>query len=212
MDDVHKTRGLRLKYLRKEILGDISQTDFLAKLDNYSQGSYSAIERGERKIPLELLEKIREVYGVSIDWLLYGEGFPLKNNPEKINLSNLDVIDMSNQNFFANRDISKKGLLEVDLERTTISPFGNIKETFAEYEAKLKAQDEELKKIDAQIAIAHEDIADARTEMLEDSKEIVSNLAESALSTIEIAKRLAGLENQNQKLIDIILNLSAKKI
>lgn len=52
----------------KELRGSTSQT-FLAKKLNIPQPTYSKYERGDREPNIELLCKIADYYGVSLDYL-----------------------------------------------------------------------------------------------------------------------------------------------
>lgn len=66
---------LRLKDMRED--RDIKQKD-LAEYLNISQNTYSYYENGHRQIPLEVLAKLADYYGVSVDYLL-----GLTENPKR---------------------------------------------------------------------------------------------------------------------------------
>ena len=70
-----KTIGLRLKSL---VLSEgITQKEF-AKRVNFSDKYISDIIRGRTAPSLILLERIKSVFNVSMDWLLTGKGPPTK--------------------------------------------------------------------------------------------------------------------------------------
>ena len=57
----------RIRNLRED--RDLKQED-LAKLLNCTQACYSHYESGKRDIPTDVLQKLSDFYGVSIDYLL----------------------------------------------------------------------------------------------------------------------------------------------
>ena len=57
----------RIRDLREDT--DMSQTTF-AKLLGMSQTGYSKYETGENDIPTEILIKLAEIYGTSVDYIL----------------------------------------------------------------------------------------------------------------------------------------------
>ena len=57
----------RLRDLRED--SDRNQTD-LAKLLGMSQTGYSKYETGENEVPVSVLEKLADIYHVSVDYLL----------------------------------------------------------------------------------------------------------------------------------------------
>lgn len=60
----------------KTVRGSLSQEAFAEKI-SASQSAVTAWERGEGQFPKgDMLHKIREVFGVNINWLLTGEGAP----------------------------------------------------------------------------------------------------------------------------------------
>lgn len=63
-------RTERLKSIR--LLLGFTQKQFAEKLGMSREG-YQKLERGENNISLDVLEKLKTVYGVSADYLLYGE-------------------------------------------------------------------------------------------------------------------------------------------
>lgn len=65
----------RIRNLRED--ADLTQTELGKKL-NIPQRTYSYYENGERTIPLEVLIKIAEFHGVSVDYLL-----GLTDNPKR---------------------------------------------------------------------------------------------------------------------------------
>ena len=58
----------RIKNLRED--NDLTQK-YLSKLLNISQVAYSYYELNKRSIPLNLLCKLADFYGTSVDYLLY---------------------------------------------------------------------------------------------------------------------------------------------
>lgn len=58
---------LRIRDLRED--GEYSQK-FIAEYLMCDQSLYSKYERGEREIPLRLILKLAELYGVSLDYLV----------------------------------------------------------------------------------------------------------------------------------------------
>lgn len=61
---------MRLKELRNA--RKLKQTD-IAEVLACSQGVYSRYESGEREPPFDIIKKLAEFYGVSIDYLMGGE-------------------------------------------------------------------------------------------------------------------------------------------
>lgn len=57
----------RLKNLRED--NDYKQ-EYIGAVLNIHQRTYSRYERGERTIPLELLSKLADFYGTSVDYLM----------------------------------------------------------------------------------------------------------------------------------------------
>jgi transcriptional regulator with XRE-family HTH domain len=51
----------------------MSQAEFARRI-GVSQGHFSHVERGEKEIGAEILLRIRQEFGKSIEWLLTGEG------------------------------------------------------------------------------------------------------------------------------------------
>jgi len=58
---------MRLREIRED--RDLNQS-FIAKLLNIKQNTYSQYETGNRQIPIELLIKLADFYGVSVDYIL----------------------------------------------------------------------------------------------------------------------------------------------
>jgi transcriptional regulator with XRE-family HTH domain len=56
----------------RELRGAERQIDFAPPL-GITQGQLSKMERGETAPPLAMLLRLRERYGVSVDWILTGE-------------------------------------------------------------------------------------------------------------------------------------------
>lgn len=59
--------GQRLAQAREAL--SLSQVE-AAKLIGISQGTYSGYETGTRRINLPMLQRIADVYGVTVDWLI----------------------------------------------------------------------------------------------------------------------------------------------
>lgn len=57
----------RIRDLRED--RDLRQ-EYLAKVLNCTQACYSRYERGDRYIPTDVLQKLADFYGVSVDYLL----------------------------------------------------------------------------------------------------------------------------------------------
>jgi len=64
--------GERIKYFRKR--QGINQREFAKKLE-YSYGYIADLERGRQKPSREFLEKLRDVFGISGDYILHGDLF-----------------------------------------------------------------------------------------------------------------------------------------
>lgn len=64
---------LRIKDLRED--HDLTQKQ-VSQLLMCDQSLYSKYERGERTIPLELLIKLGDYYGVSLDYLTFRSNVP----------------------------------------------------------------------------------------------------------------------------------------
>lgn len=60
----------RLVALREKL--DMDQTTF-AKSLGIEKNTYNAYERGKRPLTIETAKKIRRRYGISVDWLLFGD-------------------------------------------------------------------------------------------------------------------------------------------
>ena len=72
--------GERLKKIRQE--RKISQNDF-AEMLNVSRSTYLLVEKGEREINFKMIESLNKQFGVSSDWLLFGESKNTSNNIEE---------------------------------------------------------------------------------------------------------------------------------
>lgn len=57
----------RIKNLRED--SDLSQ-EYLGKILNVAQRTYSRYETGERAIPIEVFIKLADFYGTSVDYLI----------------------------------------------------------------------------------------------------------------------------------------------
>jgi DNA-binding XRE family transcriptional regulator len=60
----------RLIALREKL--DLDQVKF-AKSLGIEKNTYNAYERGKRQLTMETAKKIRKKYGISVDWLLFGD-------------------------------------------------------------------------------------------------------------------------------------------
>ena len=63
--------GERIRLLRKTL--GLNQEDFAEKLE-MKQRVLSNIERGERELLGTEIKKLREVFKVNADWIVFGEG------------------------------------------------------------------------------------------------------------------------------------------
>lgn len=77
----------RLKILRED--RDLTQGD-ISKFLHVTQVAYSYYELNRRSIPLELLSKLADYYGTSIDYLLYRTDV-FEPYPKQVNSPNDDV-------------------------------------------------------------------------------------------------------------------------
>ncbi len=68
--EIKKERAERLKTIR--LLAGLTQKQFAAQLGMSREG-YQKLECGYNNISLDVLEGLKRVYGVSADYLLYGE-------------------------------------------------------------------------------------------------------------------------------------------
>ncbi|MCD7854005.1 MAG: helix-turn-helix domain-containing protein [Clostridiales bacterium] len=57
----------RIRNLRED--NDLTQSD-MGKYLNISQRAYSYYEGGDRAVPVEILSKIADLYGTSVDYLI----------------------------------------------------------------------------------------------------------------------------------------------
>ena len=60
----------RLAQLREKL--KVDQVTF-AKSLGIEKNTYNAYERGKRPLTIETAKKIRRKYGISVDWLLFGD-------------------------------------------------------------------------------------------------------------------------------------------
>ena len=70
---------IRLKQLRTE--NDVSQSD-IAKLLDVTRQAYSRYERGDREPDLEMLCKLADYYGVTVDYLIGHESKSIMDRPD----------------------------------------------------------------------------------------------------------------------------------
>lgn len=70
---------IRLKQLRTE--NDVSQSD-IAKLLDVTRQAYSRYERGEREPDLEMLCKLADYYGVTVDYLIGHDSNAIMDRPD----------------------------------------------------------------------------------------------------------------------------------
>lgn len=68
--DKRKERTERIKAVR--LLLGLTQKQFAEALGMSREG-YQKLERGENNISTDVLEKLNDIYGISADYLLYGE-------------------------------------------------------------------------------------------------------------------------------------------
>lgn len=62
--------AIRLAALREKL--ELDQASF-AKALGIEKNTYNAYERGKRPLTIETAKKIRRRYGISVDWLLFGD-------------------------------------------------------------------------------------------------------------------------------------------
>lgn len=69
-NEVKKERGQRVKEIR--LMTGLTQKEFAREL-RMSREGYQKLECGYNNVSLDVLEGLKRVYGVSSDYLLYGE-------------------------------------------------------------------------------------------------------------------------------------------
>lgn len=67
---IKKERADRIKQIR--VLTGMTQKQFAEEL-RMSREGYQKLERGENNVSLDVLESLKRVYGISADYILYGE-------------------------------------------------------------------------------------------------------------------------------------------
>ena len=72
---------MRLKELRKA--KKLKQID-IAEMLSCSQGVYSRYESGEREPPFDIMKKLAEIYGVTVDYLMGGALSEATTTPAQI--------------------------------------------------------------------------------------------------------------------------------
>lgn len=88
MDSDDQDVAMRLVAVRKK-LGFESQTAFADKLD-LTKSTYNPFETGERPLTIQVAKRIRQRFGVSVDYLLFGdigqpkEGMALELGPKPV--------------------------------------------------------------------------------------------------------------------------------
>lgn len=78
--DIKKRLGERIRQLRKE--RELSQEQ-LAESANLNAKYLGAIERGERNLSLESMQKIATAFGISLSFLLQFEDHPLAKHRDE---------------------------------------------------------------------------------------------------------------------------------
>lgn len=115
----------RIRYLRKEIL-HLTQEDFASSI-KISRSNLGSIEIGRINITERVFSDICEKYDVNIDWLLKGEGDPIreKTRSEKITDFAADILKEEDDSFrrrlveaLADLDIEEWELLEKIAEKS----------------------------------------------------------------------------------------------
>jgi transcriptional regulator with XRE-family HTH domain len=86
-DTMDKKTGQRIKTLRIE--KSLTQEDLGEKL-GLDRGTISKIERGENAPTVKTLIALREIFGVSVDWVLTGKGL---KNPIDIDDDLMEMIE-----------------------------------------------------------------------------------------------------------------------
>jgi len=72
MEDPPEITGERLRRLRLALEYE-DQVDF-AKSLRVDKGSYNLMEKGRRRISHSVAVRLREVHGISLDFIYFGEG------------------------------------------------------------------------------------------------------------------------------------------
>jgi len=101
--DMNTKTGSRIKSLRIE--KGLNQGE-LGKVLGLDQGTISKMERGENEPTAKTLRMLREIFGVTIDWILTGEGtrhpLPLDTEDEIKEI----IDDLNTNEFFKVRVLS----------------------------------------------------------------------------------------------------------
>lgn len=98
---------MRLKELRKA--KKMKQTD-VAEMLSCSQGVYSRYESGEREPPFDIMEKLADIYGVTVDYLM-GRSTPEPEPLQRLH-TNLDIGFVETKTAPADDRAEAKQLLE----------------------------------------------------------------------------------------------------
>lgn len=73
----------RVRYIRKELLNDMSQQEFSNKID-ISRSNLGNIETGKVKLTERVVISICKAFKISYPWLTKGIGDPIISTPENI--------------------------------------------------------------------------------------------------------------------------------
>jgi len=147
--NIDKNIGFRLKSLRKE--KKMTQIEF-AKSIQIKQATLSEIERGGSRLSADLANKISDIYGVSLDWIMKGD---TNQNIDKIinrhvlNIKHTDILalkvfDETNINQELNVLISKNAGI---IQGCAFDIFNKMLDITYEYLQKQKPTDKEIEKI-----------------------------------------------------------------
>ena len=136
--------GKRLKQVRKSL--GYSQKDFSSKL-GIAISTYQHYERGDREAPISLLPKIT-VFGVSLDWLLAGQGSVKAESDSDITNTNHptshDMVELQHMNLVKGF-IDKQRAFNIDKELVELEKLAP--EVFERIESYIKGSVDTLKAV-----------------------------------------------------------------
>jgi len=93
LQDAQDQVGKRLKKFRTEV-HDRTQFEFSSSLE-YKQPAYQAIEKGGNSVTFKMIVALVNKYGLSIDWLLTGEGAMYLNDKSPANQEDMQSVSKS---------------------------------------------------------------------------------------------------------------------
>lgn len=118
--EIKKERAERLKEIR--LLAGMTQKQFAVKLGMSREG-YQKLECGYNNLSLDVLESMKRVYGISSDYLLYGElqgedkiwdmlGNCSKTTKLTVMLRLLEYFSRTEENLFGSKGLNLEKLLD----------------------------------------------------------------------------------------------------